>query len=73
MINAPKRNVTVTGGKKKRPCGWCGRLVSGRRHYCNDAHKQAAYRSRLERGTCDGVHPANKQTISIFFSRLFDY
>lgn len=32
-------------------CGFCGRVIekSGRREYCNDAHKQAAYRLRQEK------------------------
>lgn len=43
------RTVTsqAPGVWHQQPCGCgCGRLVTGRRLYINDAHKQKAYRQR---------------------------
>ena len=73
MANDGKGNKLTVKRHKVKYCGYCRRRVYGRRKYCNNAHKQAAYRERLltsQSGLSASVSPFN-YVENDFSSNLF--
>ena len=68
-----KRNRVLVKRHKIKFCGHCGRRVYGRRLYCNNAHKQAAWRDR-EFAKQSGITVAAMRLANVqddFFTPLF--